>query len=47
MGVGGGESIHIPQVTGRCAGWGRGLGGPKAGGRGGPGVGEKLDDGAA
>lgn len=42
MGVGGGESIHIPQVTGRCAGWGRGLGGPKAGGRGGLGLEKSL-----
>lgn len=30
--LGGGESIHVPQVTGRCAGWGWELGEPKAGG---------------
>lgn len=45
MGVGGGESIHIPQVTGARVGGGGWADQRQEGG--GPGVGEKLDDGAA
>ena len=43
----GGGNIHIPQVTGRFAGGGEGLGGPKAGGEGVLGIRRRLEDGAA